>query len=137
MPSKKNLEPILACHLMVTDARWLNDDRSLPGRMLESFVVGELRKQLSWADPRTALSHYRTAAGSEVDVLLEKADGTVAGLEIKAGATVGPADSAGPQELRDQLGKKFTTGIVIYTGDQLIPFGDKLWLVPWSVLWSE
>ena len=100
-------------------------------------MVGELRKQISWTDPRTALYHFRTAAGSEVDVLLEKADGTVAGVEVKASATVGPTDFTALQKLRDQLGKKFIAGIVLYTGDQLVPFGDKLWLVPLPVLWAE
>jgi predicted AAA+ superfamily ATPase len=127
----------LASHLVGTDARRLTADRSLLGRMLETFVVGELRKQLSWADPRTALYHFRTAAGSEVDVLLEKADGRVGGVEVKASATVGTSDFAALQELRDQLGDRFIAGIVLYTGDQLVPFGDKLWLVPLSALWSE
>jgi hypothetical protein len=125
----------LACHLVGTDHRRLSEDRSLLGRMLETFVVGELRKQLSWADPHTALCHFRTAAGSEVDVLLEKADGTVAGVEVKASATVGTSDFAALQELRDQLGKRFRAGIVLYTGDQWVPFGDKLWLVPLPALW--
>ena len=127
----------LACHLTGADARRLNEDRSLLGRILETFVVGELRKQVSWIDPRTTLYHFRTAAGSEVDVLLEKADGTVAGVEVKAGATVGTADFAGLQDLRDQLGERFRAGVVLYTGDQLIPFGDRLWLVPLPVLWAE
>lgn len=125
----------LACQLVGTDHRRLSEDRSLLGRMLETFVVGELRKQLSWADPHTALCHFRTAAGSEVDVLLEKADGTVAGVEVKASATVGTSDFAALRELRDQLGKQFRAGIVLYTGDQWVPFGDKLWLVPLPALW--
>lgn len=105
--------------------------------MLETFVVGELRKQVSWADPRISLYHYRTAGGSEVDVLLEKPDGSVVGVEVKAGATVSPSDFTALKELRDQLGKKFIVGIVLYTGDQMVPFGDKLWLVPLPALWAE
>ena len=127
----------LACHLVGTDAQRLSVDRSLLGRMLETFVVGELRKQLSWADPHTTLYHFRTAAGAEVDVLLEKADGTVAGVEVKASATVAASDFAALKELRDQLGKRFRAGVVLYTGDQVIPFGDKLWLVPLPALWRE
>lgn len=68
---------------------------------------------------------------------MEKADGTVAGVEVKAGATVGTSDFAALQELRDQLGRRFIAGIVLYTGDQLVPFGDKLWLVPLPALWAE
>ena len=41
------------------------------------------------------------------------------------------------QALRDQLGKRFRAGVIFYTGDQLVPFGDKLWLVPLPLLWSQ
>ena len=127
----------LACYLVGADARRLGDDRSLLGRMLETFVVGELRKQLSWTDPHTALYHFRTAAGSEVDVVLEKTDGSMAGVEVKGGATVGASDFAALQELRDQLGKRFRAGVVLYQGEQVVPFGDKLWLAPLPLLWME
>lgn len=126
----------LACHLLGADARRLSEDRPLLGKLLESFVVGELRKQISWADPRTALYHFRTAAGSEVDVLLERPDGSVAAIEVKAGATVGVTDFAALKALRDQLGEQFRAGVVLYLGDQIVPFGDKLWLVPVSALWA-
>jgi predicted AAA+ superfamily ATPase len=117
------------------DARRVSGDRSLLGRIMETFVVGELRKQLSWTAPHTSLYHFRTATGSEADVVLEQADGSVAGVEIKAGATVTASDFAALQALRDQLGKRFKAGIVLYLGDHVVPFGDKLWLAPVSALW--
>ena len=126
----------LACHLIGTDARRLSEDRTLLGRLLESFVVGELRKQISWNDSRTALYHFRTATGSEVDVVLENPDGSVAAIEVKASATVGASDFAALKALRDQLGKPFRAGVVLYLGDQIVPFGDKLWLVPLPALWA-
>lgn len=126
----------LTCHLIGADVRRLSEDRALMGRMLETFVVGELRKQLSWTDPRASLFHFRTAIGSEVDVVLEKADGSVAGVEIKAGATVAASDFAALQALRDQLGARFHAGVVLYLGDHVVPFGDNLWLMPLSALWA-
>jgi predicted AAA+ superfamily ATPase len=126
----------LACHLIGADARRLSEDRPLLGRLLESFVVGELRKQISWADPRTALYHFRTAAGWEADVVLEKPDGSVAAIEVKASVTVKASDFAALQTLRDELGKQFRAGVVLYLGDQIVPFGDKLWLVPMPALWA-
>jgi len=127
----------LACHLIGADARRLHGDRALLGRMLETFVVGELRKQLSWAAPRATLYHFRTSGGSEVDVVLEQADGSVAGVEVKASATVTASDFAALQALRDQLEKQFRTGIVLYLGDRVIPFSEKLWLVPIQALWAS
>jgi len=127
----------LACHLIGANARRLAEDRPLLGRLLETFVVGELRKQVSWTDPRTTLHHFRTTAGSEVDVILEQADGTVAAIEVKASATVGASDFAALQALRNRLGARFRAGIVLYLGDRIIPFGDHLWLAPLPVLWME
>ena len=127
----------LACHLIGADARRLNADRVLFGRMLETFVVGELRKQLSWSDPPATLHHFRTAAGSEVDVVLERSDGLVAAIEVKSSVAVGRSDFAALQALRDQLGKRFRAGVLLYGGDQVVPFGDRLWLVPVPHLWAE
>ena len=126
----------LACHLIGADAHRLSEDRPLLGRLLETFVVGELRKQVSWTDPQISIYHFRTANGSEADVVMEKADGTVAAIEVKASATAGASDFAALQALRDQLGKRFRAGAVLYLGDQILPFGDKLWLVPVPTLWT-
>lgn len=126
----------LACHLIGADAQRLSGDRPLLGRLLETFVVGELRKQVSWTDPRTALYHFRTATGSEADAVLERPDGSVAAIEVSASATVAASDFAALQALRDQLGQQFHAGVVLYLGEQIVPFGDKLWLVPVPALWA-
>jgi uncharacterized protein len=135
-PKVHLLDTGLACHLLGADARRLSEDRPLLGRLLESYVVGELRKQLSWTDPQTTLYHFRTATGSEVDVVLEKPDGSLAAIEVKASATVAASDFAALKALRDQLGKQFRAGVVLYLGDQIVPFGDGLWLVPMPTLWA-
>ena len=108
----------------------------LLGRLLETFVVSEIRKQLSWTDPRTALYHLRTATGQEVDIVLEKPDGSIAAVEVKASATVRPSDFAALRALREQFGKRFHGGVVLCLGDQIVPLDDKLWLVPVPALWA-
>ena len=100
------------------------------------MIISPLRKQVSWTDPRTALYHLRTAAGSEADVVIEKPDGSVAAIEVKASATVAASDFAALMALRDQLGRKFHGGVALYLGEKIVPFGDKLWLVPVSTLWA-
>ncbi|MBU6401106.1 MAG: ATP-binding protein [Verrucomicrobia bacterium] len=127
----------LACHLIGADAQRLKDDRALFGKLLETFVVTEIRKQLSWTDPQTSLYHYRTATGSEVDLVMEKPNGSVAAVEVKASATVTGADVVALRQLRDQLGKKFAAGIVLYLGDQTLPAGEKLWVMPLPALWAK
>ena len=135
-PKVHLVDPGLACHLVGANVRRLNEDRPLLGRLLETFVAGELRKQLSWTAPGTTLYHFRTAAGSEVDVVLERADGTLAAIEVKASATVTASDFEALQTLRAQLGRRFRAGVVLHLGDRILPFGDRLWLVPVPALWA-
>lgn len=65
------------------------------GNLLETFVVGELRKQASWLDVRVALGHWRTSDGAEVDLVAEFDDGQVVAFEVKANerATSGIAEA--------------------------------------------
>jgi len=38
--------------------------------------------------------------------------------------------------LSDLLGKRFLRGIILYTGDQPVPFGSDLYILPVSALWK-
>ncbi|MDO8836189.1 MAG: DUF4143 domain-containing protein, partial [Vicinamibacterales bacterium] len=126
----------LACHLLSTEAKRLDHDRSLFGRLLETFVVGELRKQMSWVMPTGRVYHFRSSVGAEVDVVIERTDGDVAAVEVKAGATVDASCFRGLTLLRDRLGTRFLSGVVLHTGERTIPFGDRLWAVPIQALWA-
>jgi len=136
-PKLHLLDTGLACHALGVDARRIAADRTLFGSILETFVVSELRKQLSWTDPHAALHHFRSSSGLEVDVIIEKADGSIGGVEVKAGATVTAADFSALKALREQLGERFRFGVMFYGGEQVIPFGDKLWVAPVPALWAE
>ncbi|MCL5097550.1 MAG: hypothetical protein M1608_08490 [Candidatus Omnitrophica bacterium] len=37
----------------------------------------------------------------------------------------------------DKIGNQFRAGVVLYLGDRIIPYGDKLWLVPVPALWAQ
>ena len=81
--------------------------------------------------------HFRTASGSEVDVILEKTDGLVSAIEIKASATVNASDFTALKLLRSQLGKRFRTGIVLYLWEKSVHFGNNLFLFPLPILWTR
>ena len=125
----------LACHVLGQDASRLGQPGGAAGPMLESFVLMELARQLTWSDTRARLHHYRTKDGLEVDAVLEAADGRVAAVQVKAASTVRTGDLAGLRHLRDRLGERFTVGVVLYTGQQTLPFGDRLRAVPLDALW--
>lgn len=107
------------------------------GDLFEAFVAGELRRQIAWSDTDASLFHFRDRDGREVDLVLEDADRHVAGIEVKASSTVRSDDVKGLTFLRDKLGGRFTIGVVLYTGTNALPFGDRLWALPYSVLWSS
>lgn len=106
------------------------------GHLLEGFVAGELRRQAAWADEEFHLSHFRDRAAGEVDFILETPDGRVAGIEVKSNSRIGRNDAKWLGRLRDNLGKRFVTGLVLHTGGTGGPFGDRIAAVPIDVLWT-
>ena len=71
----------------------------------------------------------------EVDIVLENPAGEVVGIEVKASSTVKAHDFKGLKYLSDLLSERFLRGVVIYTGDQPVPFGSNLYALPVSALW--
>jgi len=106
------------------------------GALLETFAVQELRRQLHSAATVATAWHFRTAAGREVDLVLETPNQHIVGVEVKASASLTQGDFDGLRELAGAAGKRFTRGVVLYTGDQLVPFEAHLWAVPLGVLWA-
>ncbi|MEU4231746.1 ATP-binding protein [Nonomuraea sp. NPDC026600] len=105
------------------------------GPLLENFAIGEIARQLTWANESVQLFHYRDRDQIEVDIVLEHASGEVIGLEIKAAETVRGDDFRGLRHLADRLGARFRAGFVLYTGEQALPFGEKLKALPMASLW--
>ena len=106
------------------------------GPLLETFAVQELRRHLRWAETAATAWHFRTAAGQEVDLVLETPDQRIVGVEVKASASITQGDFSGLRELANAAGKAFARGVVLYTGEQLMPFEEALWAVPLGVLWA-
>lgn len=127
----------LLAHTLGATVERLKAEGNLAGAVLENFVLMELRKQSAWATNRSDLFYWRTASGQEVDVVLENSEGKVAGIEIKASATLGTKDVRGLQALADSARKNWIRGVVLYTGTEVIPFSANLHGVPLGRLWSK
>ncbi|MFZ0157806.1 MAG: ATP-binding protein [Kineosporiaceae bacterium] len=105
------------------------------GNLLETFVVGELRKQASWLDEQVTLGHWRTSDGTEVDVVAEFDDGQVVAFEVKANQRATSADTAGLRQLRQALGPRFSAGVVLTTGQRTYTHDDRIHVMPIDRLW--
>jgi predicted AAA+ superfamily ATPase len=125
----------LTAHLAGVTRQSLDRDPVLFGHLFENFVVNELRKQTGWSDSRVNLHHYRTTTGREADILLEDAAGRLVGLEVKASATVVRKDFSGFDALSEDTRRQFVRGIVLYTGEQSVAFGENYMALPVSAMW--
>lgn len=126
----------VACALLRIDAAGLIANRPVLGSMLETFVLQELRRQASWRPQPIEFFHFRDRDNFEVDLVLEQGPSAVAGVEVKAAASVTDADFRGLRKLRDTAGTRFRAGVVLYDGAATIPFGPRLWAVPIRRLWE-
>jgi predicted AAA+ superfamily ATPase len=106
------------------------------GHLLETFAVGEILKQVSWADAPVATGHFRTEAGDEVDLVLERDDGQVIAIEVKAGSRVGTGDFRGLRQLRDRLGTRLEAAILLYTGVHAYQHEGWIAILPLDRLWA-
>jgi uncharacterized protein len=110
------------------------DPTAQVGPLLENFAIGEVARQLTWAEEPVQLFHYRDRDQVEVDMVLEHAVGTVIGIEVKAAETIRAEDFRGLRHLANRLGDRFRAGIVLYAGEQQLSFGDRLTALPMAAL---
>jgi predicted AAA+ superfamily ATPase len=123
-------------HLQGLDVERLKMDPTPAGGLLENFALMELLKQAAWSETRPEFYFWRTASGQEVDIVLEDSSGRLVGIEIKVGATLGGSDVKGLQAMAGAAGKRWIRGVVLYTGNEIIPFAANLHALPLSHLWG-
>lgn len=126
----------LLAHLAHWTLERMDVASGLPGGLVETFVLSELLKHLAFSQQRLTLWHYRTQSNIEVDFILENRAGELVGIEVKASASVDAKDFKGLRHLQETETGLFRRGIVLYSGRELVPFGEKLFAVPLSLWWN-
>ncbi len=122
LPKLHFVDTGLACHLLgLRDVQVLLDSQYYGG-LLENLVFMELTKHAGWAKESVALYHFRDHRQYEVDIVLERDDGQITGIEIKASATIRQQDFKAMARLAEFAGKKFEHGVMLYSGQELLPF---------------
>jgi len=121
---------------IVASAERIVADRSSLGPLLETFVFSEVLRQAAWMDGVCELYHYRDKDQDEVDVIAEAGDGALVGIEVKTAATVRSADVRGLRKLAAAVGDDLRLGLILYDGDRIVPFGERLFAAPVSCLWG-
>ncbi|HET8970395.1 MAG TPA: DUF4143 domain-containing protein [Candidatus Nanopelagicales bacterium] len=126
----------MLCHLIGADAERIVTDDKIAGMTFETFAVMELLRHAEWLDRPPRPYHYRDRDGREVDLVLEHPNGDVIGIEVKAAASIRSSDLRGLRHLHAKIGDRFRGGAVLYTGEATVPFGNGLFAVPLSALWT-
>lgn len=127
----------LAASLLGSSPESLKQDRAEFGHLLETFVFQELNCQASWRERPIRFHHFRDRDAVEVDIVLEQGTHAVAGIEVRAGATITGGSFAGLRKLAQATGRRFARGVVLYDGEQTLPFGERLQAVPIRKLWEN
>ncbi|WP_416397184.1 ATP-binding protein [Allohahella sp. A8] len=123
----------LASALLGLDASSLWQDKVLLGQLLETFIYQELRKQADWQEQVFSFYHFRSKDKVEVDIVIERGR-QIAGVEVKAAATVTERDFNGLRQLKDACGDRFSAGVLLYDGGNVLRFGESLFAVPIAAL---
>lgn len=128
----------LLAHLLGADAEAVLSDLTgeLAGRLVEALAVSEILRQSRWATTAVRASYYRDQQQREIDLLLEAGMRVVA-VEIKASQGVTRKDARHLAHVRDRLGGRFVAGYVFYTGEVVVPLGDRLSARPVTSLWLD
>ncbi len=137
MPKRHLVDPALVGAVLGLDTSLVLREGDLLGRLLDTFVVAQLRAEVGVAAARPRLYHVRQQQGRlEVDLLAELAGGRLVAIEIKANAAPSPDAGRHLATLRDLHPETFLAGIVLHTGPRTYRLGDRIVAAPISSLWG-
>ena len=127
--------------LMASLLNWKANDLILDtdkaGKIFETFVYSQLIAQIEHTDGEFELYHYRDREKREIDFIIEDDNNNIYGIEVKSGSSLAPEHFKHLKWFKNNLAKdKNFTGIVLYTGEQTVSFGENLYAVPINNLWE-
>ena len=136
-PKRLFTDASLAAAALRIDEDGIMRDGATLGRLLETYVIAQLRAELPTLQGRYRLHHLRTEQGRhEIDVVVELPGHKILALEVKATAAPGRRDARHLAWLRDELGERFIAGAVLHTGPRVFMLEDRISAIPIAALWQ-
>ena len=131
------VDPSLIAAALRLDERAVLRDGDLLGRILDTFVVSQIRPEVELSPARPRLHHLRAREGGhEVDVIAELPANTALAIEVKATAAPTAADARHLVWMRDRLGDRFLAGAVLHTGPRPFQLAERIFALPICTLWG-
>jgi predicted AAA+ superfamily ATPase len=114
------------------------NDPPLMRHLFENFVASEIMKTTSALSGKYYVSHFNPmrGEGKETDFVVEKDNGEAIAIEVKLESSLAERDFKNLELCRDTIGARFKRGVILYTGEHIVPFGDRLGAVPVNYLWE-
>jgi predicted AAA+ superfamily ATPase len=136
-PKRYVIDPAVVGAMLRLDLTGARKDGDLLGRLLDTFVMAQLRAEAIVCETEPNLYHLRTAQGRhEVDIVVEYGDGRVFGIEVKASSGPSANDAKHLQWLHDELGDRFIGGVVLHSGPRIYPLAELIVAAPICSLWA-
>ena len=130
------------CGLMSSILNWksgqirFNGDQL--GKLVETFIFNEISAQIDVNPYEYKLFHYRDKQKREIDFLVERDDGSILGIEVKSGSAVDRKSFNHLQFFKERIaGERPFISIVLYSGNDVLSYGNDMWIIPISALWNE
>lgn len=124
---------------MATLLRWKLDNVRLDGekngKLLETFVFNQLSAHIDAQSDEYQIFHYRDREKREIDFIIENENEELLGIEVKAGTNINIASFKHLLWFQKNHENKKFIGIILYTGQEVLSFGKKMWAVPISALY--
>lgn len=136
-PKRYLVDTSLVAAALGLDTRAVIRSGDLIGRLIDTFVVAQLRAELELMPFGPQLHHLREKNGRrEVDLVAEVSAGDVVAIEIKATSAPSRDDARHLMWLRDQLGDRFLAGAVLHTGPRPFRLDDRVLALPICCIWG-
>ena len=137
-PKRYITDPALLGPLLGVDQAAAFRNGDVLGRLVETFVLAQLRPEREVSEIQPGFFHLRDQQGRrEVDLIVEAPDGRIIAIEIKATAAPKRDDARHLIWLRDEFGPTFVAGIVFHTGPMAFKLDQNIHALPISVLWGD
>lgn len=131
------VDPSLVATALRVDETAILRDGDLLGRMLDSFVLAQIRPEVDLSATAPRLHHLRARdGGHEIDILADTPLGDVIAIEIKATSAPKATDARHLFWLRDRLGERFRAGAVLHTGPRPFVLGERVFALPICSIWD-
>lgn len=127
--------------LMSSLLNWKFDDLLLDadksGKIFETFVYNQIVVQVELENNDYELYHYRDREKREIDFIIQDSSNNIYGIEVKSGSSVSKEQFKHLKWFKENIVKNRNfIGIVLYTGEQVVTFGENMYAVPMNNLWD-